>query len=568
MPAVERRRIIAGSFSSLKFAGRAPAGCVLLRVFLGGAMQREMMALDDAEMAAAARAEIADLLGIVADPILTRVARWADSMPQYAVGHLDSGRRKSKSASGRSVVFCWRALHTAASASPTASTAASRRPKRHGLTCNQRRARAPPDTAMNSGGPVSGAENPGGAPWPAIIAHADMDAFYASVEQLDRPELRGKALIVGGSSRRGVVTSASYEARAFGVRAAMPTAQAHKLCPHGIFVPGRMKRYVEISRQIRAVFESFTPIVEPLSLDEAFLDLGGTQRLFGSPIQAGWALKREVKLKTGLVISVGIAPIKMVAKILSDMSKPDGLLVLGPGLCRPISRAAAGANACGALGGSRWSASTPRASGRSATWRGPTPPRWPAASDRSEPIWRELAHGRDPRSVVGDWQRKSYGEENTFEGDLELDAAALRNALIAHGEALARRLRADQVKARTITLKLKLARPLGGGRYPLITRSFSLKGATDDGAEITRVAISLLSHVQRGEKIRLAGVQVHNLERAATAQLGLFGPERAAASKHARLNLALDKVTRRFGEEAISRGFARAEKAAPSTRIK
>jgi DNA polymerase-4 len=420
---------------------------------------------------------------------------------------------------------------------------------------------------MNPSGPLSGAENPGGAPWPAIIAHADMDAFYASVEQLDRPELRGKALIVGGSSRRGVVTSTSYEARAFGVRAAMPTAQAHKLCPHGIFVPGRMKRYVEVSRQIREVFESFTPIVEPLSLDEAFLDLGGTQRLFGSPIQAGWALKREVKHQTGLVISVGIAPIKMAAKILSDMSKPDGLLVLGPELLRqfldplPVERLWG----VGRVTLARLNAAGIRTIGDLT--------RTDAAALASRfgslgTHLAELAHGRDPRTVVADWQRKSYGEENTFEGDLDLDAAMLRNALIAHGEALARRLRADQVKARTITLKLKLARPLGGGRYPLITRSFSLKGATDDGAEITRAAISLLSHVQRGEKIRLAGVQVHNLERAESAQLGLFSSDRAAASKHARLNLALDKVTRRFGEEAISRGFARAEKAAPSTRIK
>jgi DNA polymerase-4 len=420
---------------------------------------------------------------------------------------------------------------------------------------------------MNSGGLRSGAEIPGGASWPAIIAHADMDAFYASVEQLDQPELRGKALIVGGSSRRGVVTSASYEARAFGVRAAMPTAQAHKLCPHGIFVPGRMKRYFEVSRQIREVFESFTPIVEPLSLDEAFLDLGGTQRLFGSPIQAGWALKREVKQRTGLVISVGIAPIKMVAKILSDMSKPDGLLALGPEFVNqfleplPVERLWG----VGRVTLARLNAVGIRTIGDLARTNAAT------LASRFGSLGMhlsELAHGRDARTVVADWQRKSYGEENTFEGDLELDAAMLRNALIAHGEALARRLRADQVKARTITLKLKLARPLGGGRYPLITRSFSLKGATDDGAEITRVAISLLSHVDRGEKIRLAGVQVHNLERAMTAQLGLFGAERVAANKHARLNLALDKVTRRFGEEAISRGFARAEKAAPSTRIK
>ncbi len=405
------------------------------------------------------------------------------------------------------------------------------------------------------------------AAWPAVIAHADMDAFYASVEQLDDPALRGKALIVGGSSRRGVVTSASYEARAFGVRAAMPTAQAHKLCPHGIFVPGRMSRYAEVSRQIRSVFESFTPVVEPLSLDEAFLDLSGTQRLFGSPLETGRAIKREIHRATGLVVSVGIAPVKMAAKILSDMSKPDGLLVLGPGLVRtfldplPVDRLWG----VGRVTLARLNDAGIRTIGDLA---------------RSDPALLasrfgslgthlyELANGRDPRPVVADWQRKSYGEENTFEHDLTLDAEKLRTTLIAHGEALARRLRADQMRARTVTLKLKLAKPLGGGRFPLVTRSFSLRSATDDGAEITRVAISLLSRVRRDQKIRLAGIQVHNLERAETAQFGLFGPEREAATRHARLNLALDKVTERFGHEAITRGFARAEKAAPSTRLK
>jgi DNA polymerase IV len=418
-------------------------------------------------------------------------------------------------------------------------------------------------TAASSGDAYNGGE----AAWPAVIAHADMDAFYASVEQLDNPELRGKALIVGGSSRRGVVTSASYEARAFGVRAAMPTAQAHKLCPHGIFVPGRMERYSQVSRQIRSVFDSFTPVVEPLSLDEAFLDLTGTQRLFGSPLQAGWAVKREVQRQTGLVVSVGIAPVKMAAKILSDMSKPDGLLVLGSGLIRqfldplPVERLWG----VGRVTLERLNAAGIKTIGDLAR----TDPGLLASRFGSLGAHlAELANGRDPRSVVPDWQRKSYGEENTFEHDLALDAQVLKSALIAHGEALARRLRADHVRARTVTLKLKLARPLGGGRFPLITRSFSLRSATDDGAEITRVAIHLLSQAGREEKVRLAGIQVHNLERADSAQLGLFGAERAAASKHARLNLALDKVTKRFGEDAISRGLARAEKAAPSTRIK
>ena len=176
------------------------------------------------------------------------------------------------------------------------------------------------------------ARGPGRAPagWERVIAHADMDAFYASVEQLDNPALRGKAVIVGGSVARGVVTSASYEARKFGVRAAMPSAQARQLCPHAIFVPGRMARYAEVSRAVREVFDAFSPIVEPLSLDEAFLDLSGTERLLGAPMEVGRALKRRILERTGLVVSVGIAPVKMAAKILSDLSKPDGLLMIGP----------------------------------------------------------------------------------------------------------------------------------------------------------------------------------------------------------------------------------------------
>jgi DNA polymerase-4 len=175
---------------------------------------------------------------------------------------------------------------------------------------------------MTAGGGSSG--------WPRVIAHADMDAFYASVEQLDNPALRGLPVIVGGRSRRGVVTSASYEARRFGVRSAMPAHEAHRLCPEGIFVPGRMARYAEVSRAVRAAFDEFSPIVEPLSLDEAFIDLTGTHRLFRLPLEAGRALKHRVREATGLVVSVGIAPTKMAAKILSDLSKPDGLRMVEP----------------------------------------------------------------------------------------------------------------------------------------------------------------------------------------------------------------------------------------------
>jgi DNA polymerase-4 len=400
-----------------------------------------------------------------------------------------------------------------------------------------------------------------------VIAHADMDAFYASVEQLDNPELRGLPVIVGGRSARGVVSSASYEARKFGVRSAMPTVQARKLCPQGIFVAGRMSRYVELSRAVRAVFESFSPLVEPLSLDEAFLDLTGTGRLLGAPIQIARALKRRVREETGLIVSVGVAPTKMAAKILSDMSKPDGLLILGPEYLRdfldplPVERLWG----VGRVTLERMHQHGIRTVGELAR-RDPAELR--AAFGQMGPHLRELASGADSRTVVADWQRKSYGEENTFARDLALDSGDLRRVLIAHGDAIGRRLRADGVRARTVALKLKLARPLGGGRYPLITRSFTLETATDDGAEISRVATRLLDRAPARERIRLAGVQVHGLERRDDAQMGLFSVQEGGDSKRSRLNRALDEVTKRFGEDAITRGLARADRAAPTHRIK
>jgi len=405
------------------------------------------------------------------------------------------------------------------------------------------------------------------AGWERVIAHADMDAFYAAVEVLDNPALRGKPVIVGGSSARGVVTSASYEARKFGVHSAMPTVQARKLCPDAIFVRGRMDRYVEISRLIRDVFDAFSPVVEPLSLDEAFLDLTGSERLLGPPIEVARALKRRVLERTGLVVSVGVASTKMAAKILSDMSKPDGLLILGPDHLRgfleplPVERLWG----VGRVTLARMHQAGIRTIGELA--------RRDVADLRARfgslgPHLYELANGRDPRAVVADWQRKSYGEENTFEHDLALDSLELRRVLVAHSEALGRRLRADQVRAHTVTLKLKLARPLGGGRYPIITRSLSIDDPTDDSAAIAKLAIALVARVVYGEKVRLAGIQVHHLEHADLAQLGLFDSPADAAAKSTRLNRALDAVAQRFGDDAVTRGMARAERAAPTRRIK
>jgi DNA polymerase-4 len=406
--------------------------------------------------------------------------------------------------------------------------------------------------------------------WPRVVAHADMDAFYASVEQLDNPSLRGLPVIVGGSSRRGVVTSASYEARKFGVRSAMPAHEAHRLCPNGVFVPGRMTRYVEVSRAVRAVFDEFSPIVEPLSLDEAFLDLTGTHRVFASPLAAGRALKERMRAATGLVVSVGIAPTKMAAKILSDLSKPDGLQIISPGELvdflapLPVERLwgvgrvmlarlqAAGIVRIGDL--ARTDAAQLRSRLGSAGLQ-----------------LHELALGHDARPVDGDWARKSYGEESTFERDLEIDSLELARVLIAHSDALGRRLRAGRVRARTVTLKLKLARALGQGRYPIVTRSQSLPAPIDDGAEIARTARAMLSRVRERERVRLAGVQVHNLVpdmNQTEPQLALFGATIAREARRDRLNRALDQVVARFGETAVTRGLARAERAAPTRRIK
>jgi DNA polymerase IV len=403
--------------------------------------------------------------------------------------------------------------------------------------------------------------------WPRVIAHADMDAFYASVEILDNPELRGKPVIVGGSSRRGVVTSASYEARKYGVHSAMPTAQARKLCPDGIFIPGRMARYEDAARAVRRVFESFSPIVEPLSLDEAFIDLTGTAKLLGPPLEAARAIKRRMREETGLVVSVGVAPIKMVAKILSDVSKPDGLLVLGPECIQefldplPVERLwGVGRVTLGRLNGLGI-----RTIGELARFDAAT---LAARFGSMGAHLHELSNGRDDRAVVADWQHKSYGEECTFEHDLAFDSLELGRTLIAHAEALARRLRADGVRARTVTLKLKLARPLGGGRYPILTRSLSLEHATDDGAEISDAAQQMLSRVREREKIRLAGLHVHNLERTDASQLDLFDRSRRPEPRAMRLNRAIDEVAQRFGDDAVTRGMTTAERAAPTRRIK
>jgi len=397
------------------------------------------------------------------------------------------------------------------------------------------------------------------------IIHADLDAFYASVEQRDRPELRGKPVVVGGSSGRGVVTAASYEARVYGIHSAMPGFEARRRCPHAIFIPGDMAKYRRESRRVFEIFRRYSPAVEGLSMDEAFLDLTGTDRLLGDAVSVGERLRAEVRGTTGLTLSVGIAPVKMVAKIASDVAKPDGLRYVGPGEVReflaplPVGRIWG----VGRVGRARLDALGITTIGELAA----TPDaRLHAALGGFGVGLARLARGEDEREVESYREAKSYGEENTFARDVA-DRAALIAPIRAHADAVARRLRHDHVAGRGVTLKLKLARPLGGGRYPLLTRSCMLERPTDDGDAIARAALDLLARFQPWEPIRLLGVSVTKLVPVDQTQLALAlgGPTERRRSK---LNAAVDAIHARFGDEKLKRGDAEIRRAGLSMGIK
>ncbi len=386
-----------------------------------------------------------------------------------------------------------------------------------------------------------------------VILHADMDAFFAAIEQRDRPELRGKPVMVGGPGDRGVVTAASYEARVYGVHSAMPTVEARRLCPHGVFLRGDMSRYSRESKKIFEIFGRFTPVVQGRSLDEAFLDISGMERLFGPPAQLGERLRAEVRAERNLAVSIGIAPVKMVAKIASDSAKPDGLLEVPEDRMRafleplsvgriwgvgPVAQAklrAAGFDRIGDLARADASA----VAGALGTW-GLEVARLARAEEFSE-----VEPYREP---------VSYSEENTFAEDVS-DPAFLRRTILAHAETVARRLRADGWKARTVILKLKLARrrTRGPRGYPLLTRRTTLADATDDGQLITRAGYELLSRSELREPVRLLGVGVTNLVPETGDQLTLFPPLESVA-RRSRLNRALDEISKRFGQRKLVRG--------------
>jgi DNA polymerase-4 len=378
------------------------------------------------------------------------------------------------------------------------------------------------------------------------ILHLDLDAFYASVEQLDDPSLRGKPVIVGGPSGRGVVCAASYEARRFGVRSAVPTAEARRLCPAGVFLPPRFDRYAELSAEVFGIYRSYTPLVEPLSLDEAFLDATASRALHGDGRAIALSVKARVREKTGLTVSAGVADCKMAAKIASDLGKPDGLVVvpedtqafLAP---LPVSRL---------WGVGKVTEAALRKLGVATVG---DLARCPEAIlvDRfgaNGAAMRALARGDDPRPVVPDEEAKSIGAEDTFERDLCGEEALLPH-LLEQSERVARRLRASRRRGRTVTLKLKYS------DFTQITRRTTLATATDDGEAIYRAIREDLSRADRARPVRLTGVSVSGFAQGG-AQLGLFeeaagAPPTAREAKRAALNAALDSLAERYGEDAV-----------------
>jgi DNA polymerase-4 len=342
-------------------------------------------------------------------------------------------------------------------------------------------------------------------PMGRTIIHADVDAFYASVEQLDNPELIGKPVVVGGPPEgRGVVAAASYEARRFGVHSAMPMSRALRLCPAAVRISPRFERYAEVSRRIMAVFRSVTPLVEPLSMDEAFLDITGRHAEYDGARGLAERIKREIKATTGLTVSIGIGTNKTVAKIASDKEKPDGLVVVPPG-SEAAFLAPLPVRALWGVGPKSEKALVEAGFRTVGQIAASDPAQFEALfGQRGRELW-EMANGRDDREIVTEWERKSVGAENTFPRDLP-DGPELREETRRIAKHVAERLQRSGAKARCIAIKLRYR------NFRTITRQLTRAEPTDDALEIAEAAGQLLDKVtQEHDMFRLLGIHASKL---------------------------------------------------------
>lgn len=375
-----------------------------------------------------------------------------------------------------------------------------------------------------------------------------MDAFYASVEQRDDPKIRGRPVIVGGLGKRGVVCAASYEARPFGVRSAMPMVQARRLCPDAVYLKPRMSHYAAVAADVREIFYRFTPLVEPLSLDEAYLDVTGSLRLFGGVEAISARLRADMREGLDLAVSVGGGAGKLIAKIASSRAKPDGVLLVeeqgGQAFLRPLRV------------GEIWGvgpATEKKLHGLGIATIGQLADFDPVRLARELGPWastlQALSRGDDLRRVEVDRSRVSCGEENTFPEDVD-DPELLEAMLLVHSETIARRLRRECRKGRTVSLKWRYSGP--GTDWKICARAKTLDIPCDDGPTIAAIASRLWAAEAPHRPVRLIGVQVTNLDGANPAQLGLFRSDEN--ERRDRLNEAMDDLLSRFGPGAVRRG--------------
>ena len=380
-----------------------------------------------------------------------------------------------------------------------------------------------------------------------MILHIDMDAFYASVEQLDNPWLKGKCVIVGGTSNRGVVSASSYEARRFGVRSAMPIFQARQKCPDGVFIPPRMVRYKEVSKKIMAILRGFSPQVEVVSIDEAYMDISGSQRLHGNPEAVARDIKHTIKQELGLTCSVGVAPVKFLAKVASDMDKPDGLTIIQPQEMAqfieslPIQKVAG-------VGKKTYL----RLASMGIKTLGDVNKFAPKMLlDRLGKFGQrlmELASGNDHATVTPWSPHKSVSSERTL-GEDTRDKQLLHTYLLKQSEEVARQLRKTGVKAKTITLKIKHA------DFKQYTRSKTISTPTRSSETIYQHAAGLLDNYELTQKIRLIGVGTSGFQSAGQpVQLGLFEAVEQSDKSWEIVDRTVEDITQKFGQDAIKRG--------------
>ena len=379
-----------------------------------------------------------------------------------------------------------------------------------------------------------------------MILHIDMDAFYASVEQLDDPRLRNKCVIVGGTSNRGVVSAASYAARQFGVRSAMPIYQAKQKCPHGIFVPPRMDRYQAVSKKIMAVLRDFSPLVEPVSIDEAYVDITGCQRLFGEPQEIAWEIKRKIMETVNLTCSVGVAPNKFLAKIASDMQKPDGLTLIAPEQAGafvdslPINKVPGVGNKMQhqmELLGIRTLGDIQRLPQETLLRH----------LGKFGLRLRALSAGIDDSPVTPHAPHKSISSERTLAADTR-DRELLKRCLLSQSADVARQLRLAGVRAKTITLKIKDA------DFKTVTRRTTIAIPGQSSKTIYEQAARLLDEYKITKKIRLIGVGTSGFSPvSASVQMGLFEHSEEADGDWEKVDKALDAISKKFGKDVVGR---------------